>query len=64
MSNKICRERYTGVLAKLYDGLFDNFVEDVDFYINLGKKINTLILELGCGTGRSTLPFVERGVGL
>jgi len=61
VSNKICRERYTGVLARLYDGLFDNFTEDIDFYINLGRKVNTPILELGCGTGRLTLPLARAG---
>lgn len=52
---------YTGVFARLYDGLFDNFVEDIDFYVNLGKKVNASILELGCGTGRLTLPLARAG---
>lgn len=55
MGNEIHGKIYTGVFARLYDGLFDNFIEDIDFYINLGKKANTPILELGCGTGRLTL---------
>lgn len=61
ISNKTCREMYTGILAKLYDGLFDNFTEDIDFYVNLGRKVNTPILELGCGTGRLTLPLARAG---
>jgi len=61
MGNEIYRERYTGILAKLYDGLFDNFTEDINFYTNLGRRVNTPILELGCGTGRLTLPLARAG---
>jgi len=58
---KINRERYSGVFAKLYDGLFDNFTEDIEFYTNLAKDINTPVLDLCCGTGRLTLPLAKAG---
>ena len=59
--NKIYREQYSGIFAKLYDSLFESFAEDIDFYVNLGNKVNTPLLELGCGTGRLTLPLARAG---
>ena len=36
--------------------------EDIQFYISLGRKLRSQkILELGCGTGRITLPLAEAG---
>lgn len=59
--DQIYRGQYAGVFAKLYDGLFGNITEDIEFYTNLAKDINTPVLDLGCGTGRLTLPLAKAG---
>ncbi len=53
--------KYTGIFAELYDGLFDNFTEDIEFYTKLAKNINTPVLDLCCGTGRLCLPLAKAG---
>jgi ubiquinone/menaquinone biosynthesis C-methylase UbiE len=39
--------------------------DDIDFYVSLARKLKPRrILELGCGTGRITLPLAEEGARL
>jgi ubiquinone/menaquinone biosynthesis C-methylase UbiE len=39
--------------------------EDVEFYVSLVRKLRPQrVLELGCGTGRITLPLAEQGARL
>ncbi|MCK4655173.1 MAG: class I SAM-dependent methyltransferase [Candidatus Cloacimonetes bacterium] len=48
--------------AKYYDS--DNkdlLKDDIDFYIDYANKINGKVLELGCGTGRITIPIAMAG---
>lgn len=50
--------------AKHYDAAY-NVKEDLvdrDFYLGLAREYNGPILELGCGTGRITLPFARQGL--
>ena len=47
--------------AWLYDIEYSNRVEDIPFYIETSKDIETPILELGCGTGRLLLPLARKG---
>ena len=42
--------------------LFLNKYDDVSFYREYAGKQNGEILELGCGTGRITLPLIETGL--
>src|ERR1035437_3957044 len=36
--------------------------EDIEFYVSLGRKLRPRkVLELGCGTGRITLPLARIG---
>src|ERR1700731_3657740 len=55
-----------GHLYKLpedYDLEHLRYTEDIDFYVSIVEKYRPLnVLELGCGTGRITLPLAERGV--
>lgn len=45
--------------AKFYD-LSPDFPDDIPFYLDLIPP-EAAVLELGCGTGRVTLPLTERG---
>ena len=50
--------------AKHYDAAY-NVKEDLvdrDFYLDLASEYGGPILELGCGTGRITLPFARQGL--
>ena len=50
--------------AKHYDAAY-NVKEDLvdrDFYLDLATEYNGPILELGCGTGRITLPLGRQGL--
>jgi SAM-dependent methyltransferase len=45
-----------------YDLEHLGYTEDIDFYISMTKKYRPLsVLELGCGTGRLTLPLAATG---
>ena len=48
--------------AEMYDGKFAWFVEDVPFFHRLALECRGPVLELGCGTGRVTLPLARAGV--
>lgn len=47
--------------AWLYDIEYRNIVEDISFYTELFKDIESPILELGCGTGRLLFPLATSG---
>lgn len=47
--------------AWLYDIEYRNIVEDISFYVEIFKDINSPILELGCGTGRLLFPLASNG---
>lgn len=42
----------------------DPFMPDSPFYLALAQQIEGKVLELGCGTGRYTIPLAERGVDI
>ncbi len=46
--------------AELYDLEYADMDEDVAYYVLLARQ-NRMILELGCGTGRLTLPMARAG---
>ena len=48
--------------ARVYDSIYSYVREDIPFYVDLAKKSGGPVLELGCGTGRVTVPIVEAGV--
>jgi ubiquinone/menaquinone biosynthesis C-methylase UbiE len=47
---------------KLYDAENSDFEPDGSFILSLAKKHGGAVLELGCGTGRVTIPLAENGV--
>jgi SAM-dependent methyltransferase len=47
---------------KLYDAENSDFEPDGPFILSLAKKLDGAVLELGCGTGRVTIPLAKNGV--
>lgn len=48
--------------ANLYDKVYDDVKCDIPFYLDQASNINGSVLELGCGTGRVTIPMAEMGI--
>ena len=50
--------------AKYYDAAYSakEDLVDRDFYLDLAREYGGPVLELGCGTGRITLPLARQGV--
>lgn len=48
--------------AELYDQLNPGLPGDVEFYLGLARSATPPVLELGCGTGRVTIPIARAGV--
>jgi SAM-dependent methyltransferase len=48
----------------LYDQENSDFEPDGPFYLALAQKLGGRVLELGCGTGRITIPMAEAGVDI
>jgi SAM-dependent methyltransferase len=46
--------------AEIYDQIFDGYTEDFRFW--LGFASEGPVLDLGCGTGRVTIPLLRRGL--
>jgi len=47
---------------KLYHSENYDFEQDGPFILDLAKELGGAVLELGCGTGRMTIPFAENRV--
>jgi len=47
--------------GRVYDLLFGHLADDIPFYLKQARKSGDPILELGCGTGRVTIPLAENG---
>ncbi|MBW7475487.1 class I SAM-dependent methyltransferase [Paenibacillus oenotherae] len=54
---------YEGIIADTYDIWFsgDSF-EDTDFYEKMLTEVPGRALEIGCGTGRLLLPYLQKGL--
>ena len=52
--------------AKHYDDAYSVKVDlaDRDFYLDLAEEYGRPVLELGCGTGRITIPVARQGVDI
>jgi len=48
-------------LADFYDNIYAFRTQDVVFYLAMTRELQGPILEVGCGTGRITLPLIETG---
>ena len=47
--------------ALIYDKVYQTLVHDIPFYLQQAKAHGGPILELGCGTGRVTIPLASNG---
>jgi SAM-dependent methyltransferase len=47
-----------------YDLLNQNLKDDINFYLEMARKIGGPVLELCCGTGRITIPTAETGIDI
>jgi SAM-dependent methyltransferase len=47
-----------------YDIINDSFEPQGSFYLALAQKVGGPVLELGCGTGRVTIPLARQGVNI
>ena len=48
--------------ADVYDRIYSYVRDDIPFYVEAARESDGPVLELGCGTGRVTLPVAEAGV--
>ena len=53
-------DAYAGI-AQWYDADYDAFADDRQFYRDLAAGAGHNIIEVGCGTGRVTLPLARMG---
>ncbi len=47
-----------------YDAQFREVESDITFYLEMAQKARGPVLELGCGTGRITIPLREAGIDI
>jgi SAM-dependent methyltransferase len=55
-------EEYTDPI--LFDLENSDFEPDGPFYLSLAKQVGGSVLELGCGTGRVTIPLAQHGIDI
>ena len=48
--------------AEVYDRIYSYVRDDIPFYVASARESDGPVLELGCGTGRVTVPVAEAGV--
>ena len=48
--------------ADVYDSVYSYVREDIPFYVDEALTAGGPVLELGCGTGRVTIPIAAAGV--
>ena len=50
--------------ADVYDSIYSYVREDIPFYVEAARESEGPVLELGCGTGRVTIPIARAGVDI
>ena len=55
------RDDYT-LYPELYDIVYEDYLDDISFYMEQAQRAHGPCLELGCGTGRVLIPVAAAGV--
>lgn len=55
-------ESYEGILAETYDMRTGNASDDSEFFKKMITEVPGVALEIGCGTGRLLLPYLDAGL--
>ncbi|MCI0438432.1 MAG: class I SAM-dependent methyltransferase, partial [Chloroflexi bacterium] len=58
----VSRNDYDSAHARYYDYFSHGLAGDATFYVEEAVKAGSPVLELGCGTGRVTIPVAQAGV--
>jgi SAM-dependent methyltransferase len=48
----------------IYDDENKDFEPDWPFYLSLAQQVSGSVLEMGCGTGRVTIPLAQKGIDM
>ena len=64
MSCTTGKNHYKGLLAQWYDILLENEHKDIAYYKPILLESKGDGLELGCGTGRLLIPFLQAGIDI
>ena len=50
--------------AEIYDEVYSFVDYDIAFYVKKYKELGGKVLEIGCGTGRVTIPMLDAGADI
>ena len=50
--------------TEVYDLLYGDYRDDIEFYKNEAKKVDEEVLEIGCGTGWVYLELLKEGIDI